>query len=192
MTSKFKGLEVLFDVSGTGGTVDDVARRTSDLIAAGELPGAAGADGVLAVEHGGTGSAAAGGTALDNISGFTTIGFLYRNSAGSYIIVKAPIIQGVGGTGLQVVAEHALLVGGAQNAMTVLALGAAGNVLVSGGDAADPAFRQLTIADVQGLAGGTVSRPVAPAIGQPYFDTTLGKPVWWSGAGWKDAAGTAA
>ena len=27
--------------------------------------------------------------------------------------------------------------------------------------------------------------------GQPYFDTTLGKPIWWSGSTWVDATGTA-
>lgn len=45
--------------------------------------------------------------------------------------------------------------------------------------------------------GATASRPdlVAADIGAYYFDTTLaaaGKPVWWTGAAWVDAAGTVA
>ena len=38
--------------------------------------------------------------------------------------------------------------------------------------------------------GATAARPTAQlAVGQTYFDTTLGKPVWWRGAVWVDAAG---
>lgn len=40
-------------------------------------------------------------------------------------------------------------------------------------------------------AGTTSQRPTAGLIaGQQYWDTTLGKPIWWTGAAWKDAAGT--
>ena len=39
--------------------------------------------------------------------------------------------------------------------------------------------------------GTTVNRPVNKLqIGQMYFDTTLGYPVWWSGAKWVNASGT--
>jgi hypothetical protein len=42
-------------------------------------------------------------------------------------------------------------------------------------------------------AGDTVSRPVANlAVGQFYFDTDLGFPIWWNGANWVDATGTIA
>lgn len=39
----------------------------------------------------------------------------------------------------------------------------------------------------------TASRPVIPTsiIGAMIFDSTLGKPIWWNGTVWKDAAGTA-
>lgn len=40
-------------------------------------------------------------------------------------------------------------------------------------------------------AGTTGARPASPATGQMYFDTTLGKPIWWGGAAWKYADGTA-
>lgn len=38
-------------------------------------------------------------------------------------------------------------------------------------------------------AGTTASRPASPDIGQIFYDTSLGLPIWWNGAGWKDAAG---
>lgn len=40
------------------------------------------------------------------------------------------------------------------------------------------------------LNGATASRPTASVTGQSYFDTTLGKPVWWSGTAFVDATGT--
>jgi hypothetical protein len=39
--------------------------------------------------------------------------------------------------------------------------------------------------------GPTDERPVKTVAGQMYYDTTLGKPVWWHASGvWKDAGGT--
>lgn len=38
--------------------------------------------------------------------------------------------------------------------------------------------------------GDTMSRPVAPVVAEQYFDTTLGKPIWYNGSGWVDATGT--
>ena len=38
--------------------------------------------------------------------------------------------------------------------------------------------------------GASASRPRASVIGQPYFDTTLGKPVWWRGDAFVDGGGT--
>jgi small nuclear ribonucleoprotein (snRNP)-like protein len=40
--------------------------------------------------------------------------------------------------------------------------------------------------------GNTASRPTTNYVGRRYFDTTLGKPVWWNGSAWKDATGTTA
>jgi hypothetical protein len=40
-------------------------------------------------------------------------------------------------------------------------------------------------------SGTTASRPVNfTVIGQQYFDTTLGYPIWYNGADWVDATGT--
>jgi hypothetical protein len=38
-------------------------------------------------------------------------------------------------------------------------------------------------------SGPTSSRPAASFVGQPYFDTTLGLPVWWNGAHWVNGSG---
>lgn len=42
------------------------------------------------------------------------------------------------------------------------------------------------------LSGTTATRPTLTTTdaGTEYFDTTLGKPVWWSGTAWKLADGT--
>jgi hypothetical protein len=40
------------------------------------------------------------------------------------------------------------------------------------------------------ISGTTGQRPVVGTVGYIYFDTTLGKPVWWNGTAWVDAIGT--
>lgn len=37
--------------------------------------------------------------------------------------------------------------------------------------------------------GATLNRPESPATFEFYFDTTIGKPIWYDGAQWVDAAG---
>ena len=40
-------------------------------------------------------------------------------------------------------------------------------------------------------SGTTANRPVTfLVIGQQYFDTTLGYPIWYNGTVWKNASGT--
>lgn len=39
-------------------------------------------------------------------------------------------------------------------------------------------------------SGATGSRPASPITGETFFDTTLGIPIWYSGANWVDATGT--
>lgn len=53
-----------------------------------------------------------------------------------------------------------------------------------------PQLAQPTSADVVPASGTTAARPTVHATGQPYFDTTLGKPIWWNGTNWVDATGT--
>lgn len=40
-------------------------------------------------------------------------------------------------------------------------------------------------------SGTTAQRPAPDVVqvGLPYWDTTLGKPIWWNGSVWKDATG---
>jgi hypothetical protein len=41
------------------------------------------------------------------------------------------------------------------------------------------------------LAGTKLQRPVENiSVGQQYFDTTLGIPIWWNGVHWINASGT--
>lgn len=45
------------------------------------------------------------------------------------------------------------------------------------------------------VSGTTANRPAASGAGYAgfsYFDTTINKPIWWNGAAWVDATGTAA
>lgn len=80
---------------------------------------------------------------------------------------------------------------------TIAALDEATKSLIAGttslGDVAaklaDAAVR-LTAA-FPGPSGTTANRPKSPPIGTPYFDVTLYRPIWWTGAAWRDAAGKA-
>lgn len=38
--------------------------------------------------------------------------------------------------------------------------------------------------------GPTEERPTEPIIGQQYYDTSINKPIWWSGSNWADSTGT--
>jgi hypothetical protein len=55
-------------------------------------------------------------------------------------------------------------------------------------------FNQLnnyTQATATPFSGTTTQRPiVALQIGQTFFDTTLGYPIWWNGTKWVNASGT--
>jgi hypothetical protein len=54
----------------------------------------------------------------------------------------------------------------------------------------------FTQATVNPLSGTTANRPVDDnvqlplPIGQYYFDTTIGRPIYWNGTNWINAAGT--
>lgn len=48
------------------------------------------------------------------------------------------------------------------------------------------------VIDKQDISSGvTDDRPTDKTTGYMYFDTTLGKPVWYTGTGWVDSTGTA-
>jgi hypothetical protein len=68
-----------------------------------------------------------------------------------------------------------------------------GNTIRYSGNAANLPF-DIGTGNVQwtnvGLSGATANRPTQGVYtGMPYFDTTLGKPIWYSGSVWKDATG---
>ena len=77
---------VLAVTAGDGLLVDGVAGETITEI------GTLSLDAPVAVALGGTGAAAAGGQALDNISGFSTTGYVQRTGAGAYALGPLPII----------------------------------------------------------------------------------------------------
>jgi hypothetical protein len=42
---------------------------------------------------------------------------------------------------------------------------------------------------LDGHAGPTEGRPAEPELGFDYFDSDIGKPIWWNGTDWIDASG---
>jgi hypothetical protein len=49
-------------------------------------------------------------------------------------------------------------------------------------------FTQAIIVPSSGI---TADRPIENLqIGQYYFDTTIGRPIWWNGTNWINASGT--
>ncbi len=63
----------------------------------------------------------------------------------------------------------------------------------SGGKIITPKDRDAAIAQRQTIQGGaTAGRPAAEllVLGECYFDTDLGKPIWWQGTKWVYSDGT--
>jgi hypothetical protein len=52
-------------------------------------------------------------------------------------------------------------------------------------------FQRLSTALAPPAQGVTASRPTGALVGQMYYDTTLGVPIWWKGSFWVNAAGGA-
>lgn len=48
---------------------------------------------------------------------------------------------------------------------------------------------QVTSRKYVNLNGTTANRPTGSILGQFYFDTTLGQPIWWDGTSFVDADG---
>jgi hypothetical protein len=48
---------------------------------------------------------------------------------------------------------------------------------------------ELLVIATPGLAAPTAGRPTPNQAGVSIFDSTLGKPIWWTGAAWVDATG---
>ena len=56
--------------------------------------------------------------------------------------------------------------------------------------AVPPAVRRFVYQATEPSASTTANRPTVKSVGFMHFDITLGKPIWWNGTVWKDAAGT--
>lgn len=55
------------------------------------------------------------------------------------------------------------------------------------------ATKVTIVADGLTQAGTTADRPTENLwVGRMYFDTTLGKPIWYKSPGWVDSGGSAA
>lgn len=52
------------------------------------------------------------------------------------------------------------------------------------------ALSNINLTGFNANQGTTADRPSPSFVGAVYFDTDLGKPVWWSGSNWVDATGT--
>lgn len=106
---------------------------------------------------------------------------LRRAAASSELEEHANRNGGVHGLGPQDVFES---VAGAQSK--------ANAALVAARSYTDQKLEQLQQIVLYRLAGPTSNRPDGVAVGTVYFDTTLGKPVWWTGSDWVDAMGNPA
>ena len=73
-----------------------------------------------------------------------------------------------------------------------------GNILATEYDGYRPSFLPISGGTVYGKtefkvlsipSGSTKGRPSTEKAGEVFFDTTLGKPIWWNGTAWVDATG---
>jgi PKD repeat protein len=77
-----------------------------------------------------------------------------------------------------------------------IAAGASGAIYLDTGSGrmygpkAGGAWPATALGGITGASGTTSARPASVPVGYGYWDTTLGKPVWWNGTVWKDATGT--
>lgn len=119
--------------------------------------------GTLGVAGGGTGASSASGTALDNITGFGSTGFIQRTGAGTYAFSTVITVSG-GGTGLAngtsggipaytgastmtssaLLTQYALIAGGGAGAVpATVTKGTAGQILIDQ-TAANPSWNTLS------------------------------------------------
>jgi hypothetical protein len=138
----------------------------------------------ISVALGGTGSTTAGGTALDNISGFSTAGLIQRVGTGSYTVVSLPLGVANGGLGLTggtaggipcytasttmassaSLGQYYLLTGGGSSACPgqVASLGTT-NTILHGNASGLPTFGSLVYADIASGALATSANVLANA-----------------------------
>lgn len=76
---------------------------------------------------------------------------------------------------------------------TVDTLDEGGNLIAPSGGWRNFFNSVFNICNALTLSGTTANRPTSGLwTGRTYFDTTLGKPIWYKTAGWVDATGAPA
>ena len=99
--------------------------------------------GTLGVAGGGTNCAAASGTCLDNITGFSSTGFMNRTGAGAYTFTSTiGLING--GTGANLTASNGGIVYSTASAMAILLGTATANQIILSGASTTPAWSTAT------------------------------------------------
>ena len=99
--------------------------------------------GTLGVAGGGTNCAAASGTCLDNITGFSSTGFMNRTGAGAYTFTSTiGLING--GTGANLTASNGGIVYSTASAMAILSGTATANQIILSGASTTPAWSTAT------------------------------------------------
>ncbi|WP_306715154.1 hypothetical protein [Burkholderia dolosa] len=136
---------------------------------------------VVPVSKGGTNTTAAGGAALDNITGFSGTGFLKRTGGGAYAFVTDPLPVANGGTGATTTAAARSALGaassGANTDITSLSAPALGAATATTATAGDNTTKVATTAYVQtALTGGgnTASFTTVNASGLITPSSTVG------------------
>ncbi len=93
----------------------------------------------VTVARGGTNATSASGTALDNITGFSSTGFLKRTGSGTYSFVADPLPVANGGTGLASGTNGGIPAYTGSTTIASSGVLAAGKLMMGGGAAATPA-----------------------------------------------------
>jgi len=143
--------------------------------------------GTLGVAGGGTNCAVASGTCVDNISGFSSTGFINRTGAGTYTFTSTiGLING--GTGANLTASNGGIVYSTATAMAILSGTATANQIVLSGSNTTPAWSTATYPatttvnqilysssanTIAGLATGNSGVLITSAGGVPSISSTL-------------------
>ena len=143
--------------------------------------------GTLGVAAGGTACAAASGTCLDNITGFSSTGFMNRTGSGTYTFTSTiGLING--GTGANLTASNGGIVYSTASAMAILSGTATANQIILSGASTTPAWSTATYPAtttvnqllysssanvIAGLATGNSGVLITSAGGVPSISSTL-------------------
>lgn len=173
---------LIFD-SGATRSVKTQDGTNSDAIIFGSGLVAGGASGDVTLTSGGSASSATATGKVSIITGFPNTG---TGVSGNIDILTGPTINGNSGT---ILLNPGTAGGGGTRGTIRFVDGSEGtvNYLWMSTDVTGKGHwsNQIVI-----QSGNTASRPGTPVTGQTYFDTTLTKPIWYSGTNWVDATGT--